>query len=211
MNLKEAFRYQNRLQSDIDEAKLILSGEKNVTKVEKTHLRHKVNPEASDETVQETADNEFSDRITDLARFLVFLLAEKEKLSRAIRKAKEALPIDMDSETSLNSVRQSIARTFMLMNGIRSSEQILSNGGFGLKFNGEGEQVTYRCDLKQVTTINFDRNVIKALMKELNRKADEASAQLDLCLVNSGVEYEPPFDVNSSFSDAFGEFSPSGG
>ena len=48
MNLKEAFRYQNRLQSDIDEAKLILSGEKNVTKVEKTHLRHKVNPEASD-------------------------------------------------------------------------------------------------------------------------------------------------------------------
>ena len=38
MNLKEAFRYQNRLQSDIDEAKLILSGEKNVTKVEKTQL-----------------------------------------------------------------------------------------------------------------------------------------------------------------------------
>ena len=36
MNLKEAFRYQNKLQSFIDEAQGILSREENITKVEKT-------------------------------------------------------------------------------------------------------------------------------------------------------------------------------
>ena len=206
MNLKEAFRYQNKLQITFEEAQRFLNRESNVTKVENTHLRHKVNPDASDETVMETSENEYSDRVTDMARFLLFLFGEKEKLSRAVRKAKNALPIDMDSEVSLNSVRQSITRTFNIMNGIRSSEQIVPNGGFGYKFNGEGNQIRYLCDLKKVTAINFDRNVIRAKLKELNRKADEMSTQLDLCLVNSNVEYEPPFDVNCSFADAFEEF-----
>ena len=42
MNLKEAFRYQNKLQSFMDEAQGILDRDANVTKVENTYLRHKV-------------------------------------------------------------------------------------------------------------------------------------------------------------------------
>ena len=210
MNLKEAFRYQNKLQSAIDEAQDILNEESNVTKTQTTYLRNKVNPDAADETVTEMFNSEYSDRITDLARFLLYLLDEKQKLSQAVRKAKNALPIDMDSEVSLNSVRQSIARTFKKLNDIRGSEVVIANGGVAYKFNSEGNQVTYRCDLKQVTTINFDRNFIRAKMKELNRKADEASRQLDLSLVNSMVDYNPPFDVNSSFADALADFLSEG-
>ena len=51
MNLKEAFRYQNKLQSFMDEAQGILDRDANVTKVENTYLRHKVMAEAEDETV----------------------------------------------------------------------------------------------------------------------------------------------------------------
>ena len=208
MNLKEAFRFQNKLQSNINEALGFLSQESNVTRTENTHLRHKVIPEEADETVVHEPDNEYVDRITDMALYLLFLLEEKEKLSRAVRTAKNALPIDMDSEISLNTVRQSIAGTFKTMNDIRGSEQTIANGGFGYKFNGVGDQVIYCCDLKKVTTINFDRKIIQSQLKELNRRADEASAQLDLCMVNSSVEYDPPFDVNSSFADAFAEFLP---
>lgn len=46
MNLKEAFRYQNKLQSLMDEAQGILDRDANVTKVENTYLRHKVMAEA---------------------------------------------------------------------------------------------------------------------------------------------------------------------
>ena len=44
MNLKEAFRYQNKLQSFLDEAQSILDRDSNVTRVENTYLRHKVSP-----------------------------------------------------------------------------------------------------------------------------------------------------------------------
>ena len=51
MNLKEAFRYQNKLQSFLDEAQSTLDRDSNVTRVENTYLRHKVMAEAEDETV----------------------------------------------------------------------------------------------------------------------------------------------------------------
>lgn len=134
----------------------------------------------------------------------MYLLGEKEALFAAIRKTKEALDIDMDSsEVSLNAARQSIVRTFKRMKGLRSSEQTVSNGGTGYRFNADGNQITYRCDVKRVTTINYDRNIIRRELSRLNKASDETSAKLDLCLVTSAVDYEPPFDVNDSFADAF--------
>ena len=162
--------------------------------------------EAADETVIVASDCEYFDRITDVARFLLFLLEEKQRLFAAIRKAKDALPIDMDSEVSLNASRQSLARTFKHMNDQRSSEQLVPGGGSGYRFNTDGNQVVYKCDVRRVTTINFDRNVIRQKLQKLNRAADEVSTQLDLCLVTSVVDYTPPFDVNCSFSEAFETF-----
>jgi hypothetical protein len=71
----------------------------------------------------------------------------------------------------------------------------------GYKFNAEGNQVSYRCDLKKVTTINFDRNKVRSYTAFLNRKADQISAELDKCMVNTEVSYEPPFDVNDTFAE----------
>ena len=83
---------------------------------------------------------EYAEQITDIARFMLYLLEEKSRLFAAIRKAKDALDMDMDSEVSLNAARQSIARTFKRMNDLRSSEQLLSGGGTGYRFNAEGNQ-----------------------------------------------------------------------
>ena len=203
MNLKEAFRYQNKLQTLMDEADGILSCEANITKVENTYLRHKVNPEAEDETVRQEPQTEYAEQITEVAGFLLYLLEEKTRLAAAIRQAKNGLDLDMDSEVSLNAQRQKIAGTFRSMSTLRSSEQTISNGGIGYRFNAEGNQVSYCCDVRRVTTINYDRNVIRKALTKLNQTADETSAKLDLCLVSSKVDYEPPFDVNVSFGEAF--------
>lgn len=203
MNLKEAFRCQNKLQSLMYDAEEILRNRANITKVTSTNLRHKVMPEMTDETVVEIPESEYSGRITDVALFLVFLLEEKTALAAAIRKSKDQLDIDMDSETGLNSARQRIAGIFRTMNSIRASEQTIANGGTGYRFNADGNQVTYRCDVRRVTSINFDRNVIRAELGKLDRAADETSVKLDLCTVTAAVDYAPPFDVNADFADAF--------
>ena len=206
MNLKEAFRCQNKLQAFREMAQDILNHEPNVTKVANTYLRHKVTAEAEDETVIVTPDTEHYEHITDVARFMLYLFHEREALSAAIRRAKDALDIDMDSEVSLNAARQSMARTLKRMNDLRNSEVIISNGGTGYRFNAEGNQVSYRCDVKRVTTINYDRNLVRKELGKLNKASDEISAKLDLCLVTSSVDYVLPFDVNDSFADAFEAF-----
>ena len=94
---------------------------------------------------------------------------------------------------------------------MRNSEQTIPNGGTGYRFNAEGNQISYRCDVKRVTTINYDRNVIRRELSKLNKSSDETSAKLDLCLVTSTVDYEPPFDVNDSFADAFERFMEKAG
>ena len=203
MNLKEAFRYQNKLQSLIVDAQDILEHESNLVRVKSTYLRHKVMPEAEDETVLAAPESEYYERMTEMATFLTYLLREKAKLFAAIRKAKDALDVDMDSEMSLNATRQRMALTFKHMNDLRNSEQTLVGGGSGYRFNADGNQVSYRCDVKRVSTINFNRNVIRKALEQLNREADETSAKLDLCLVTSTVDYAPPFDVNASFTEAF--------
>ena len=185
MNLKEAFRCQNKLQSLMYDAEEILRNRANITKVTSTNLRHKVMPEMTDETVVEIPESEYSGRITDVALFLVFLLEKKTALAAAIRKSKDQLDIDMDSETGLNSARQRIAGIFRTMNSLRASEQTIANGGTGYRFNADGNQVTYRCDVRRVTSINFDRNVIRAELGKLDRAADETSAKLDLCAVTA--------------------------
>ena len=201
MNLKEAFRYQNKLQNLMDEAEAILSRDRNVTKVENTALRHKVNPDAEDETTVEKPDTEYAEQITEIAVFLMFLLNERERLSYAIRAAKQAMDIDFDGEASLNTKRQEIARIFRHMGEIRCSENLYSGAGVGYKFNAEGNQVSYKCDLKKVTTINFDRNKVRSYASGLSKKADQISAELDKRMVITEVSYDAPFDVNDTFAE----------
>ena len=209
MNLKEAFRFQNKLQSMMDEAQSILGSTANITKVQNTYLRKKVMTEAENETTIDAPATEYSEQITLVAEFLLHLLSEREKLSVAIFHAKAGLdlPAGLDGEVSLNSKRQEVAGLFRRMAGLRSSEVLISNGGTGYRFNNEGNQVSYRCDVKRVTTINFDRNKIRKMCGDLSKKADEVSAALDSMMVNTQVEYTVPFDVNDTFAEAFEAFA----
>lgn len=206
MNLKEAFRFQNKVQKLMDEGQSILSREKNVTKVETTYFRKKVMHEAEDETIVEVPETEYADHITEMVGFMMYLLEQREKLSKAIRKAKSDLDIDMDSEVSLNIKRHELSRLISRMCDIRGSEVVIPNGGTGYRFNAEGSQVSYRCDVKKVTTINYDRNKVRSHVAALNRKSDAISVELDRSMVNSVVDYDAPFDVNDSFADVFESF-----
>jgi hypothetical protein len=111
------------------------------------------------------------------------------------------MDMDFDGEVSLNARRQEIAGIFRSMAQLRSSETLIPNGGIGYKFNAEGNQVSYRCDLKKVTTINFDRTKIRNYAAALSRRADQVSAELDKRMVITEVPYEPPFDVNDTFAE----------
>lgn len=203
MNLKQAFRFQNKLDELMEYAEEVLSNQQNVTQVKITYMKSKVDPAQSDETSFEQRSCEYSDHITELSRFVLYLLSEKEKLEKAVCECKRGLSFDLDGEVGLNGKRQSIARLFRSMNSIKGSDLIIPNGGFGYRFNTDGNQVAYKCDIKKVTTINFDRNVIRGFAVKMAKVSDETSARIDDCMVNSKVGYTEPFDVNDAFGDVF--------
>lgn len=206
MNLKDAFRAQNKLQAVMTQAMDVLEDHRNILKIKTTHLRSKVMGDAQDVVVEENASSEYAGHANEIAEFLIAMMKEREKLSRAIREAKGKLTIDMDSEVGLNRQRQALARVFRDMTTLRNSEKIIPGGGSGYRFNGDGNQVTYRCDAKQVVTIDFDRNKIRALAAALGKKSDECSMDLDKCLVNTEVDYTLPFDLNDSFDTILADF-----
>ena len=209
MNMKDAFRFQNKLQTLMGTAQDILSSSRNITKVENTYLRKKVMPEAEDEVTVDQPTSEYSEQITCVAEFLLYLMTEKEKLGAAIYQAKATLDLQagLDGEIGLNSTRQELAGLFRRMTEVRNSETLIPNGGTGFRFNNEGNQVSYRCDVKKVVTINFDRNKVRKMCADLSKKSDEISGQIDGAVVNTQVAYEAPFDVNDTFSDVFEAFA----
>lgn len=206
MNLKDAFRVQNKLQSVMSEAMDILEDHRNIVKVKTTHLRSRVMDDAQDLVVEENAPSEYAGHANEIAAFLMTMMEEREKLSQAIRNAKGKLTLDLDSEVGLNRQRQALARVFRGMTTLRNSEKIITDGGTGYRFNGEGNQVLYRCDAKQVVTIDFDRNKIRALASSLGQKSDALSMEMDKCLVNTEVDYVLPFDLNDSFDTILTDF-----
>lgn len=207
MNLKEAFRYQNTIQGMLLHVTSELQNRSNILKITTTHLRSKVRADAEDVTMDDNADSEYAGKANLLVGFAMMLVEEKEKLTKAIHEAKAGLDIDMDGEVALNQERQRIASTLRSMIAHKSGETTIHNGGTGYCFNSEGNQVIYRCAAKRVTTIDFDRNKVRALATELSKKADGVSAALDKCMVNTEVSYEAPFDVNDSFDTVFSKFA----
>lgn len=203
MNLKEAFRFQNKLQGLMEEAQRHLGNDQNVQKVKTTYLRSKAMEGAADEVIEENQTSQFAGLANELMAFLFFLLEQKELLAKAIHEAKMKLPIDMDSETTLNAQRQRIAEVFSYLVNLRSSEKTIPGGGTSYRFNVEGNQVTYRCDVRKVTTIDFDRNLARKHLSALNKKSDAVFAEIDRCIVNYEVDYTAPFDVNDTFEEVF--------
>lgn len=204
MYLKEAFRYQNYLNSLIDRAVSYLTQSQYVTKTKQEHMRKKANPEAEDETIDVVASRPIDFTANELVSFLEHVVVSKDELTQAISAAKKNATVDIDAAIANNRIRQKISNVLTNMGNMRASERMVK--AYGYKFNTVGDQVQYTYDVKEVTTIDFDRNKVKSLGKRLIEEADKVSAQVDKLMVELNVEYSPEFSVNDSFEDAVAQF-----
>ena len=199
MNLKESYRYANYLDDLLNKASSYLRNDKFVTTTKQEHLRSKVNSEATDEIidVQKPYDVEFTPN--DVINFAVKVLAEKEKLADAIAIAKANEEINIDTAIALNKKKQYFANTLEALSNIKPRQRTTS--GKAYRFNINNEQVPYTYDIEETTTIDFDRNDVRNLVKKYLKEADEISAKLDAIEINTQVLFECSWDVNDNFED----------
>lgn len=200
MNLKESYRYANFLEGLLNVAENYLYKDDFVTTTKEDHLRSKANKDAEDElgvVVAKQIDVDFTpNQVID---FIVKVVNEKEKLFTAITDAKATTDINIDNAISLNKRKQSIISVFQTLAKRKPKETQAT--GRDYKFDINGEQKPYSYNINRTTSIDYDRNSVKNLIKKYRKECDEVSSKLDEIEITTQVNFTPLFDVNDTFED----------
>lgn len=206
MVLKESFTYQNVLTRFVDRAYMYLSNKDNVTIKKQSHLKSKSYKDGQDEDliVNEKKGEVVINNNTMIA-FIEKLMEEKIDLVNAIAIAKRSASEDFDALIESNKVRQRVSSVFKTMSALQSSEREFEGSAYA--WNQEGNQTPYRYPIKEVTTIDFDRNETKKHFKAITASADETSTKIDNLMATLVVEFTPSFDVHDTFEDAYEKFA----
>lgn len=199
MILKEAFRYQNYLTSLFVQATSYLSREDFITTTTQKHNRTKVNTDAQDEDIIVPKVFNVDYKPNDLIDFVVKLIDEKQKLSNAITGAKKSLDMDIDAAMSMNKTKQDFISTLRRMASIKPTES--DKEGTSYKFNNDGDQISYRYPVKEVKTIDYNRNAVKGLISKYKKETDEISTERDRIDIMTDVDYTPVWEVDTPLED----------
>lgn len=203
MNLKESYRYANYLDTLLNTAYRHLQNKGFVTTTKQNHLRSKANSEASDEIVEVQKPYDVDFTPNDIIDFVVGVITEKELLANAIAKAKSGAEINIDNAVTMNKKKQSFVSVLSGIVNIKPSEK--TTQGTDYKFNQQdGNQIRYYYNIEETTTIDFDRNDVKALIKKYSKECDDISAKLDAIEINTIVEHTQKYDINDTFEDLVG-------
>ncbi len=195
MNLKEAFQAQNKIGELMSYINRYLSDADNVMTITEKHLRSKALAGQQDDTVDVSrkADEGF-----DVGRLLAIwqeLMEEKERLGAAIGKAKVGMAFNLDAAVDANKSRRAFLSMLQELANRKSSHELKKGEGRGYVFNNDGNQTSYCYDIDRIMTIDYDRNKVRAMVKELNRASDEVSIKIDEALLQTQVDYAPKLDL----------------
>lgn len=195
MNLKEAFQAQNKIGELLDYISFYLSNVDNVMTVTEKHLRSKALAGQQDDSVDVSRKSEEMFEVGKLIDIWQQLMNEKEQLGLAIGKAKAGMSFNLDAAVDANKSRRAFLMTMQRLANRKSSHELQKGEGRGYVFNNDGNQTTYCYDIDRIMTIDYDRNKVRAMVKELTRESDEVSIKIDEALLHTQVDYEPKFDL----------------
>lgn len=204
ITLKKSFELQNYYKSLFESALSILYDHNNVTVTTQEHMRKKAYAEAENEIIIRPKSVEYSFTPNELIKFAEYIQNEMEKLTSEINAAKKSSKNDFDGMIAINNQKRRLLSRLVSLAGIKSRESMVD--GVGKKFNDEGNQVSYFYDVREVTTIDFDRNMVRSIIGKLRKELDDASTTLDKMQLEVLVFYVPIFDIGDDLEEAIGKW-----
>lgn len=198
ISLKKSFELQNYIRGLYSSTLLLLTNTNNVTTVTLKHYRSKAWAEGQDEETIEPKQDEYQGSVNEMIQFAEYLNNEIAKLTAVVNKAKGS---EYDTLIAQNKTKRLFKDSLVKMYGIRPSSKMTQ--GVATKFNAEGNQVNYTYDIERVTSIDFDRNMVKAIISRLSKELDETSQTIDSMGLNTQVDYDGDFEIGERLEDAF--------
>ena len=198
MKLKEAYRYQNKLSSLISSSDDYLSRKANITKITETHFKSKANSDVEDE-VKDICERKIDISPNIVVDLIFDLIKEKNEVSEAISKAKRENKEDIDLLIEKNKNLQKLAHTYKSLANVKASEKMKESRAY--KFNGEGNQVPYIYETKEVVSIDYNRDKVRKMQKKLETESNETSMLIESLQLSMEVNHTPKYDICDSFED----------
>ena len=202
--LRDAFHYCNFIDNLIGNAQFFLRDLNNVMVITKSHQRSKAWPGATDDVITNETTKTMNVDPNVMVDFLLVLLEEKEKIGKAITKAKNQHCVDMDNEISMNKTRKNVVDSLRRIVNIKNREVQGTGKDFGI--NAEGNQVSYNYPVVETHEINFDRKKIKAVINKLTEDSNIISNRIDYWTTSIPVDYDPPFSENDTLEELIEQF-----
>lgn len=197
MNLRESFQYMNFLDERLEQIEWILRDTRNVVTVKETHLKAAVNPAFADEEKEIKPDLEYT--AIELIDFMDKVMKEKTELSKAIYEAKNKAEINIDHAISMNKAKQKQAIALKRLIDLKTKEKEKRETAYMI--NNEGNQVPFYYTVKEVATINYDRNKVKRMYKAIKKECEEISTLIDKAQINTEVTFMPKWDISDTLED----------
>ena len=195
MNLKEAFQAQNRISELLTYIARYLSDTDNVMTVTEKHLRSKALSGQHDEAVDVSRKAEEGFDVNGLLSIWEKMMKEKEALGQAICKAKAGMDFQIDAAVDSNKNRRAFLTILQKLAVCKGSHELQKGEGIGYVFNNDGNQTEYHYDIDRILTIEYDRNRVRAMAKQLFREAEDVSLKIDEALIQTQVDYKLSFDL----------------
>ena len=195
MNLKEAFQAQNKIGELMSYITRYLSDSDNVMTITEKHLRSKALAGQQDDTVDVSRKADEGFDVGRLVGVWQELIEEKERLGLAIGKAKAGMEFNLDAAVDANKSRRAFLSMLQGLANRKSSHELQKGEGRGYVFNNDGNQTSYCYDIDRIMTIDYDRNKVRSMVKELTRISDDVSIKIDETLLQTHVDYTPKFDL----------------
>ena len=195
VNLKEAFQAQNKISELQEYITRYLYKSDNVMTITEKHLRSKALAGQQDDSVDVSQKAEEGFEVGRLLAVWQELMEEKDRLGAAIGKAKAGMEFNLDAAVDANKSRRAFLTTLQGLASRKSSHELRKGEGRGYVFNNDGNQTAYCYDIDRIMTIDYDRNKVRAMVKELTQTADAVSIKIDEALLTTKVDYKPKFDL----------------
>lgn len=198
ISLKKSFELQNYLRGLFNEGTSILRRNDFITTTTQKHHRDDARADAKYEEIVLPKQTEYVFTPTELISFIEYVCAHIANLTTAINRAKGE---KYDTLIANNNIKRRMLSYLLSMAQVKPSSRITK--GRSNCFNNDGNQIEYVYDMEEVTTIDFDRNVVKAIITKLRRELDESSQEIDSMALNTMVDYENVFEIGEGLEDAF--------
>lgn len=162
------------------------------------HMINAANPDAQDKDVERPRPA-FDPEPERVIALMEKLILARENLTKAIAEAKYEIQNELDALIETNKMRQAMSESIQVALNMPTKE--VKTTGTGYKFNNDGNQMPFSYDITYTPELRISKAKLTEKNAALRKKANEASNKIDSIVINTQVNFTPPYDVDLTLEE----------